>query len=904
MPLFRYLFLTALLAGGGRGFAQQDGTASLRGRVADSLLGAGLSGAVVSATDGRDTLLVTSDRTGAFRFRGLRLQGRYTVSARFLGYRSASQRVLLASPDCDMGVLALAPDSTLIDEVVVRSRVPVMTLRGDTAQYNAAAVKVMEGSETIELVRKLPGLEVLDDGNVSYRNKLVEETRVDNRLLFGTDPRDALQNLPAADVQRILVFTERQLGRKKRERTVMNIQTKSKLDWQINAFALASYGADTEKNIDRRFQDRYGVGGEANFFSETHQFKSNLLFDNIGRLANRPDFLLKNRISGAYNRNLAASAEYAYNVGQWRVFGNYGYKQTYDRSRTILERLYTSSGADDARVYRDTTGLENDLRSHHAQVYLTYGRDLADTPPLSFTSSFSYDREKKDAERFTHARDERPGAVLSVDPLSDRGSRGWSFKADGQAMYSPREGRSQTNLDWDITVGESRAGGIRVDSLGTTVRKTDLRLTGSGRTRDMRAGLLQLVQLGEMWNLRAGYQVHYQYERSLSVAWDNYREQVDSSQTSIFTTDYLTQSAEAGFDYRGAMEFHASVKYQHARQNRDERIPVADRSRNGFTNWMPEAGFQFRAFDFRLMGMLNYTTAVQLPSVEMTRSYVDGANPLLLSGGNPSLKQSLTHHLETDWNWRSNGGFSVLLLVRAQLTSDAIVARERSFAEAAVLPEYGGYRVLKGAVLRTWANAPGSRLATVWLTFDFPLRNILRVRFSPINYETSRSPQYLGDRLVYTNSRVPQVQLHLRSLFSRKIDLSLLTRSSFGMVRNSEDYRSDYFRQEVRGEVKWDLLSRCFLRANYSYDFYHNRDRAIADQRVHLLNAAFGVYFGRQKCCSASIAGYDLLQSNRRFSSALLTDYVQNKWSELPGRYVTVNFSYKFFKRGRTAGAR
>lgn len=899
MPLFRYLLLTVLLAAGCCGFAQQTPAVLLRGRVVDSLQGAGLSGAVVSATDGRDTLLVTSDRTGAFRFRGLRPQVRYTLTVRFLGYRSASKRVLLDGPDCEMGALALVPDSTLIEEVVVRRRVPVMTLKGDTAQYNAAAVKVMEGSEAIELVRKLPGLEVHDDGNVSYRNKLIEETRVDNRLLFGTDPRNALQNLPAADVQKVMVYTERQLGRKKRERTVMNIETKSKLDWQINAFVLASYGADTEKGIDGKFRDRYGVGGDANFFSQTHQFKSNLLFDNIGRISSRPDHLLKNRSSGAYRRNLSASAEYAYNVGQWRLFGDYSYKQTYDRSRTILERLYTPSGADVTRVYRDTTGLVNDLTHHHAQVYLTYGRDLSDMPPLSFTSYFSYDREKKGSEGYTHARDQRPGAVLSVNPLTDRGSRGWSFKAEGQAVYMPRESRSQTNLDWDIAVGESRAGGIRVDSLGTTAQKTDLRLTGSGRTRDIRAGLMQLVQLNDVWQLCAHYKVHYQYDRSLSVAWDNYREQVDSTQTSVFTTDYLTQSAEAGIRYNGALNFYASVVYQHARQNRDERIPVADRSHNGFTNWMPEAGFSFNAFDFRLSGVLNYKTTVELPSVEMTRSYVDGINPLMLSGGNPSLKQSLTHNLETSWNWRSNGGFTVDLMVRAQLTSDAIVARERQFGQATVLPQYGNYRVLEGAVLRTWDNAPGSRRATAWLTFDFPLRNILRVRFSPLNYECSRSPQYLGDRLVYTTSRVPQVQLNLRSLFSRKIDLSLLTKSSFGLVSNTEDYRSDYFRQEVRGEMKWNFLSRCFLQANYSYNFYHNRDRAIDDQRVHLLNAAFGVYFGREKCCSASVSGYDLLQSNRQFSSALMTDYVQNRWTEVPGRYVTVNFSYKFFKRGR-----
>ena len=88
---------------------------------------------------------------------------------------------------------------------------------------------------------------------------------MDDRLIFGKDPRDALNNLAAQDVAKIQVYEVREFGRRDTHK-VMNLVTRSKLDWNLTVNALASSGADTERGSADGRRNRYGIGGEANFF--------------------------------------------------------------------------------------------------------------------------------------------------------------------------------------------------------------------------------------------------------------------------------------------------------------------------------------------------------------------------------------------------------------------------------------------------------------------------------------------------------------------------------------------------------------------------------------------------------------------------------------------------------------
>ena len=83
----------------------------------------------------------------------------------------------------------------------------MLTVKGDTLVYNAVAVRTFEGDETIKIVEQLPGVLTSENG-VSVMGKDISRTYVDGKLIFGSDPRAALQNLLANDVLKIRVYDE------------------------------------------------------------------------------------------------------------------------------------------------------------------------------------------------------------------------------------------------------------------------------------------------------------------------------------------------------------------------------------------------------------------------------------------------------------------------------------------------------------------------------------------------------------------------------------------------------------------------------------------------------------------------------------------------------------------------
>lgn len=144
-----------------------------------------------------------------------------------------------------VGPQSLGGDTHFLD----KAEVPVLTVKGDTLVYNAVAVRTFEGDELIKIVEQLPGVLTSENG-VSVMGKDISRTCVDGKLIFGSDPMAALQNLLANDVlslglRRVCGRNPRCKRRKGDEmRRVFNVETKSKLIQVTTGHFLASYGAD------------------------------------------------------------------------------------------------------------------------------------------------------------------------------------------------------------------------------------------------------------------------------------------------------------------------------------------------------------------------------------------------------------------------------------------------------------------------------------------------------------------------------------------------------------------------------------------------------------------------------------------------------------------------------------
>src|SRR5690606_10167785 len=101
----------------------------------------------------------------------------------------------------------LKVNSNMIEEVVVQGVLTVQ-VKGDTVEYSTKDLKLREGSVAEDALKKLQGVEVDKDGNVTAQGEQVTKVRINGKDFFGGDVKTATQNLPANIIEKIQVVDD------------------------------------------------------------------------------------------------------------------------------------------------------------------------------------------------------------------------------------------------------------------------------------------------------------------------------------------------------------------------------------------------------------------------------------------------------------------------------------------------------------------------------------------------------------------------------------------------------------------------------------------------------------------------------------------------------------------------
>lgn len=94
--------------------------------------------------------------------------GKYVLKISFVGYLTQEKPLQLTAgkPSVNVGTVTLPTDDIMLGEAIVVAEAPQVTISEDTIGYNASAYRTPEGAMLEELVKKLPGAEVDEDGNI------------------------------------------------------------------------------------------------------------------------------------------------------------------------------------------------------------------------------------------------------------------------------------------------------------------------------------------------------------------------------------------------------------------------------------------------------------------------------------------------------------------------------------------------------------------------------------------------------------------------------------------------------------------------------------------------------------------------------------------------------------------
>ena len=159
-----------------------------------------------------DSTLVTGTLTnldGLFRVKAPSA-GNFIVQITCVGFKPYTKNVkVTADKDIALGTINLDPDAIMLKGAIVTGQAAKVTLKEDTFVYNASAYRTPEGSVIEELVRKLPGAQVDDDGKITINGKEVKKILIDGKEFMTGDTKTAMKNLPTSIVERVKAYDQK-----------------------------------------------------------------------------------------------------------------------------------------------------------------------------------------------------------------------------------------------------------------------------------------------------------------------------------------------------------------------------------------------------------------------------------------------------------------------------------------------------------------------------------------------------------------------------------------------------------------------------------------------------------------------------------------------------------------------
>jgi hypothetical protein len=134
--------------------------------------------------------------------------GKYLLKVSYIGYTPFFKQVALTrnNPRLNVGKVELASDAIMLAEAVVVAEAPEVTAVADTLVYNSSAYRVPEGSALEELVKKLPGAEVDENGKITINGKEIKKIMIDGKEFFADDPNIAMKNLPVNIIDKVRAY--------------------------------------------------------------------------------------------------------------------------------------------------------------------------------------------------------------------------------------------------------------------------------------------------------------------------------------------------------------------------------------------------------------------------------------------------------------------------------------------------------------------------------------------------------------------------------------------------------------------------------------------------------------------------------------------------------------------------
>ena len=170
-----------------------------------------------------------TDLNGLYKIENKEYEGKAFLVVSSLGYKKESYSFSLLQNDEEMEKnFVLKKEITLLKEIQVKAKGISIHQHRDTVTYSVS--KFTDGTEEVieDVIKKLPGLEVAENGNISYKGSSIDKVLIEGDDMFDKNYTIATKNIGAAVINKVKAIENYQenknlKGIKDSDKKVLNI---------------------------------------------------------------------------------------------------------------------------------------------------------------------------------------------------------------------------------------------------------------------------------------------------------------------------------------------------------------------------------------------------------------------------------------------------------------------------------------------------------------------------------------------------------------------------------------------------------------------------------------------------------------------------------------------------------
>ena len=148
---------------------------TVKAQVLDSLTREPIAFASAYLRHPKDTVITSfalTDTLGKAELKKV-AKGEHLLCIEYLGYRPVYKKIYVRG-NYDAKTILMRPDDKMLKAASVSAVGTPMEMKGDTLVYNASSFRVMSNDNLADLLKKMPGVEVGEDGTVKVNGKEVK----------------------------------------------------------------------------------------------------------------------------------------------------------------------------------------------------------------------------------------------------------------------------------------------------------------------------------------------------------------------------------------------------------------------------------------------------------------------------------------------------------------------------------------------------------------------------------------------------------------------------------------------------------------------------------------------------------------------------------------------------------